>query len=121
MIKFRLKTLEQLRERIQTHYNLYKDYLHIGKIRAEGKLWCNGSLSYQQSRQAMGSLSIENFNIEVPIHDKAQPHFKGKCQAVGTADAFSVAAWINRDGSMRIEITEEEGYCKYWMSNNPPF
>ena len=120
MRRFKLKTLEQLRERIQTHYNLYKDYLHVGKIRAEGKLWCNGRLSYNQSNQG-GSITIEKFNIEVPINDKAQPHFKGQCQAMGTGDTFSVAAWINRNGSIRIEITEKEGYCKNWMSNNPPF
>lgn len=94
MIKYKPKTLEQLKQRIQTHYNLYKEYLTIGKIRAEGKLWCRGRLQYQQSN-GPGKFDIEKFDIEVLKTNKSQPHFKGTCQAMGTGDSFNVAAWLN--------------------------
>lgn len=121
MAKVKLKTIEQLKERIQTHYNLYKEYLSIGKIRAEGKLWSRGRVEYQQSTGYNSGFGAEIFKIQVNRTTKSQPHFKGKCQAMGTGDSFNVAAWLNRDGSIRIEIYEKDGYAKHNISNNLPF
>ena len=119
MKKFKPKTLEKLKDRLKTHYNLYKDYIHIGKLRAEGKLYHKGRLKVSTEYQPT---VVERFELEFRKGDKSQPHFKGTCQAMGTGDSFKVAAWLNKDGSLRIEIYESEGYRTTRMANGPlPF
>ena len=122
MIKYKPKTLEKLKDRLKTHYNLYKEYLHIGKLRAEGKLWSRGRVEYQQSNGYNSGFGAEIFRIQVNRTTKSQPHFKGKCQAMGTGDMFNVAAWINKEGNLRFEIYELEGYRTKKMNKGPlPF
>jgi len=121
MINYKPKTLEKLKDRLKTHYNLYKDYIHIGKLRAEGKLYHKGRMKTSID-VAPGQFGIEHFEFDFPKGDKSQPHFKGMCQAMGTGDSFKVAAWLNTDGSLRIEIYESEGYRTTRMTNGPlPF
>jgi hypothetical protein len=121
MKKFKPKTLEKLKDRLKTHYNLYKDYIHIGKLRAEGKLYHKGRMKTSTDVTTV-PFGIEHFEFDFPKGDKSQPHFKGQCQAMGTGDSFKVAAWLNTDGSLRIEIYESEGYRTTRMTNGPlPF
>jgi hypothetical protein len=46
MIHFKSKPIEKLKDRLKTHYNLYKDYIHIGKLRAEGRMALRGRVKY---------------------------------------------------------------------------
>ena len=108
-MKFKIKSVEKLKDRLRTHYNLYKEYTYIGKLRAEGKLSLRGRLMYERET-GPGQFGIEKFTITTPVGNKSQPHFKGQCQAIGTGDVFNVAAWINREGNIRFEIYETEGY-----------
>jgi len=107
------KPIESLKQTRVKHRTRYKEYYHIGPIRAEGYLKCRGNIT----RKAVGKriiTTIDNYRLD----DKDQPEFKGFCQAVGTADVFRVSAWINKDGSMRIEISENEGYKPLPKSNS---
>ena len=121
MIKYKPKTLEKLKDRLKTHYNLYKDYIHIGKLRAEGKLYHKGRMKTSID-VAPGQFGIEHFEFDFPKGQKSQPHFKGQCHAMGTGDMFNVAAWINKEGNLRFEIYELEGYRTKKMNKGPlPF
>lgn len=109
-MKFKIKSVEKLKDRLISHYNLYKKYHFIGKLRAEGKLSLKGRLVYERN-MGPGQFGYEQFTIKTPVDDKSQPHFKGQCQAIGTGDVFNVAAWINKEGNIRFEIYETEGYA----------
>lgn len=107
MIKYKPKPLEKLKQRAIAHYKLYKEYKVIGKLRAEGRLSVKGNVKYEKG------INNETFTIETDyFDDKSRPHFKGKCQAIGTGDVFNVAAWINKEGNLRFEIYETEGYSQ---------
>ena len=113
----KIRNLVDLKRRVINHYNRYKEYHRIGKLRAEGRLKLHrGSLS---GEVGVGGLSkTESWNLTFPDHDKQHPHFKGKCQAMNTGDVFTVAAWLNAHGNLRIEIYEIEGYAQ---KNKPLF
>lgn len=104
-MKFKIKSVEKLKDRLKKHYNLYKEYYHIGKLRAEGRISLRGRLTYERD-SGPGQFGTEKFTITTPVGSKSQPHFKGQCQAMGTGDVFQVAAWINKEGNIRFEIYE---------------
>ena len=121
MIHFKSKPIEKLKERLKSHYNLYKDYIHIGKLRAEGRMALRGRVKYEVD-VGPGQFGKETFKLDFPKENKSQPHFKGQCQAMGTGDMFNVAAWINKEGNLRFEIYESEGYRTKKMNKGPlPF
>jgi hypothetical protein len=114
MTKFKSKAFEKRKERLKAHYNLYKDYKYIGKLRAEGRMALRGRVKYDVD-YVPGQSGKETFKLDFPKGQKSQPHFKGHCQAMGTGDIFNVDAWINTNGNLRFEIYESEGYSA------PPF
>jgi hypothetical protein len=115
MIQLKSKPIEKLKERLKAHYNLYKDYVHIGKLRAEGKLYLKGTIKTNTTYSPGENTAVEHFEYTFRKGKKSRPHFKGMCQAMNTGDSFKVAAWLNKEGSLRIEIYESDGY------GAPPF
>jgi hypothetical protein len=111
----KIRNLVDLKRRVTNHYNRYKEYQAIGKLRAEGRLKLHrGSLSGEVD----SLFNTESWKLTFHDHDKEHPHFKGNCQAMNTGDVFNVAAWLNPHGNLRIEIYEVAGYAR---KNKPPF
>jgi hypothetical protein len=116
MAVIKLKNREGLATMRKNHRNLYKEYQTIGPIRAHGRLRPRGVVKYRGH-----DMHTKRFDIEIPIRDKEQPHFKGLCQAAGSVDVFTVAAWMNENGTIRFEICEEDGYSKPKITTQLPF